>query len=389
MLGVLRVPPNGASLPFLVQSFLKSLAYPFFLSSSQANSKALLNHVMDRAGDQVRRLAAGIDSSPPLRTFTSLIQRWEMNNEPPPVPSVSVSAAGGDSNGVGGDGVSGGGATSSSMQRQRSTPAGWAPRMEREEEAYFEDDDYDDDFGKGAEVREDAVLAGASFGSSRRNKRGRETTNDPFGPTVPSSSSATAAEPSSSSTANSTAEGGETSKFSSSPETEAKRPKLDDEAEEGSSPLPRSKTFPGGGGDGKGASLVDAMTGATGGEGNEKMKVEAEDPGMAGGFIREPEASSSNGDSASSSSSSNAPPPLLSLGELKRKKEEEEDGELGLLAKKKPSPSPSTPRPTLSHNPFLPKPPSGSASTSAPKSGGFKISFGGIKSKFAGGGKKE
>ncbi|GAA5915545.1 hypothetical protein JCM6882_005932 [Rhodosporidiobolus microsporus] len=397
-------------------NLLGSACLEFFEYLRTTNAKALLNHTMDRAGDTVRRLARGNGLDPPLRTFESLIARWEMNNEPPPLPTVTVSAApGAESLSASSGGA--GGATSASMQRQRSFPAGWSNRMEVEEESYFNgSDDEDDDGAVGGDSAAPeaaaeplagpaaAALASASFGSSRR-KREREQTHNP-------SSASSAAGPSLFGAAGSGA-------------GDAKRPKLDDDAvksEGGETGLPRSQTWPGGA-KGKGASLVGYLGDGDSDDDDEKAeeeklkteKVEDEDASTAGGFIRErsgaldaaasavEKASASaagsgsaamdvddeehkpattNGQPASPSSASPAadapPPPLLSLGELKRKKEEDDDGELGLLAKKK-APSPSS-------APKSASPPTAPSTAAAPKPGGFKIAFGGLKSKFGGGG---
>ncbi|BGP12316.1 hypothetical protein JCM10213_002580 [Rhodosporidiobolus nylandii] len=357
-------------------NLLGSACLEFFEYLRTTNAKALLNHVMDRAGEQVRKLATVV---PPLKTFESLIARWEMNNEPPPVPTVTVSAPGGE-----GASSSGAGATSTSMQRQRSQPAGWNARMEIEEESYFNGSDDEDEEDKPAAIGETAptaasLLAGGSFGSSRR-KREREPTNMPTSASASSLSSA------------------------SNGQGDPKRPKLDD----GADAMPRSKTWPG---TGKGG-LVDYLGDGDSDEEKDEpeggVKAEPEDPSIAGGFIRERRGAvdegdgtkmevdpatlppSANGEAAPKEEEkdapvapSSAPPPLLSLGELKRKKEEEEDGELGLLAKKKAvSPSSSSSSSAAPSKPV-------STAPAAPKPGGFKIAFGGLKSKFGafGGGK--
>ncbi|PRQ77168.1 Component of IIS longevity pathway SMK-1-domain containing protein [Rhodotorula toruloides] len=76
-------------------NLLGSACLEFFEYLRTSNAKALLNHLMDRAGDTVRNLAKTNGLSPPLRTFESLIARWEMNNEPPPLPLASGSSSGG------------------------------------------------------------------------------------------------------------------------------------------------------------------------------------------------------------------------------------------------------------------------------------------------------
>ncbi|GAA5982206.1 hypothetical protein JCM11641_006225 [Rhodosporidiobolus odoratus] len=366
-------------------NLLGSACLEFFEYLRTTNAKALLNHLMDRSSDTVRRLATGNALCPPFRTFETLIARWEMNNEPPPLPALSASGPGnsnGDSSGLGG------GATSTSMQRQRSQPRGWNARMEVEEESYFNesDDDEETELEGLSQSAVSALLASSSFGSSRR-KREREAANNPSSFSSSSASGNGAASP--------------------------KRPKL-----EGDLPLPRSQTWPGAGSN---MGLVDYL-----GEGSDEEEdggVKGEEGELAGGFIRERRGAVDAGgspielDVASFSAGTNgssepkkeeegdrtqdaidpppspgppAPKPLLSLHELKRKKEEDEDGELGLLAgvaaKKKPtSPSSTT---------AAPKPLSSSAHPSAvpaaPKPGGFKFAFGGLKSKFSaigGGGK--
>ncbi|GAA6010173.1 hypothetical protein JCM10207_005651 [Rhodosporidiobolus poonsookiae] len=367
-------------------NLLGSACLEFFEYLRTTNAKALLNHVMDRSGDQVRALARGNALCPPLRTFEQLIARWEMNNEPPPVPVVVVSAA---PDGPGLTSSSGEGATSASMQRQRSIPgagAGWSPRKEMEEEGYFNTSDDDDDDaaaelppvpGAGAAAALALNLAGASFGSSRRK---REPTSNP------------------SLLGRGEGEAGE-----------AKRAKLEADAAADAAGVPRSRTWP----EGRRGGLVDYL-----GEGDSddedaaaaanKPAAEEEDPATAGGFIRErrgavdaaaaaatagPSASTGAMDvdedspSAASTTKENGaaaappPPPLLSLGELKRKKDEDEDGEMGLLASaaKKKAPSPSSPT-SAGAGGKAPVPAKGEA-----KQGGFKIAFG-LKSKFLGGG---
>ncbi|GAA6033750.1 hypothetical protein JCM8097_004413 [Rhodosporidiobolus ruineniae] len=369
-------------------NLLGSACLEFFEYLRTTNAKALLNHLMDRSGDQVRLLARGNGLAQPLRTFDSLIARWEMNNEPPPLPVVTISAAGPSD-----APADVGGPASASMQRERSNPPGWSPRMELEEESYFDASDEEDDApGEADSTASESVgpaagaaaLASASFGSSRR-KRGRENTHNPLSSS--SSSSSAVGETAAS------AEGG-------SP----KRAKLE------------------GGRTGPLAGLVDyvgeddsddeaALTSVV-------PKVEPEDPATAGGFIRERRgavdaaavgvgepkneeeamevdapptsngsASSKKEEDAPEPAAAAAPPPLLSLGELKRKKEEDEDGELGLLAKKKAvSPSTSSSSPPTSAAAGKPAP---SSASTAPKPGGFKIALSGFKAKFGGGKEKE
>ncbi|GAA5827154.1 hypothetical protein JCM11251_001145 [Rhodosporidiobolus azoricus] len=377
-------------------NLLGSACLEFFEYLRTTNAKALLNHIMDRAGETVRRLARGNALDPGLKTFENLIARWEMNNEPPPLPTVTASAA------PGAEGTSA--PTSASMQRQRSFPAGWGNRMEIEqEESYFNTSDDEDEDAAGEPSEPLAPLAGpaaaalasASFGSSRR-KREREHTHNPSTAPSPGSSLFGAA-------------GGGPG--------EAKRPKLEDDTavknEEGAG-VPTSKSWHRAGSNG--GSLVDYLGDGDSDEEDEKDKAvktegegEKEDASTAGGFIRERSGAldaaasavekasaaamdvdqrqeddqkppttngvSSQGDHPSTPDA--PPPPLLSLGELKRKKEEEEDGELGLLAKKK-APSPASSTKSAS-------PPSAGTGPAAPKAGGFKIALGGLKSKFGGG----
>ncbi|KPV78003.1 uncharacterized protein RHOBADRAFT_50526 [Rhodotorula graminis WP1] len=375
-------------------NLLGSACLDFFEYLRTSNAKALLNHLMDRGGDVVRRLAAGDGSTAPLRTFESLIARWEMNNEPPPLTLVQGSAGAGEGAATG----PGGGATSSSMQRQTSLP-GWTPRRELEEESYFNTSDDDDDDEPTAPVPDEtvALLASASFGSSRRK---REPTSNPAGDNDHS----------------------------------PKRVKLDDD---GDKPLSHDKI-----------PLVDYadddddedMKPATA-EGNVAPVAEADPPPsvdvddaglLAGGFIRErrgaldagpvaeavkvegdaapPPGAGTNGAGSSDIVKHEDDAPFLpSLGALKRKKEQEDDdGELGLLAKRR-SPFGDTAgdqgkdvKPATDAGKSLgfsfglkkaASPPSSTSSTSTSgatvptsKPGGFKIAISGLKSKFTGGG---
>ncbi|GAA5950604.1 hypothetical protein JCM21900_002521 [Sporobolomyces salmonicolor] len=344
-------------------NLLGSACLEFFEYLRTTNAKALINHLMDRAGDQIRRLARQ------LKTFETFIARWEMNNEPPPPPPSAVT--GSASTGTDGEG---GGATSEVMRRQSST-SGWAPRMDNEEESYFNtsDDEDEPEIGPPAPSSSSppssstSVLSFASFGSSRRK---REPTSNPS--------------------------------LSASSAGDSKRPRLDDEA----TGLPRSQTWPGA--RGKAGSLVDYL-----GDGDddsdeeqmppvgEKAKVEEEEE-PAGGFIRERRravaevaaapapASTADVDSARPT----APPsieakngggdddlafPLPPLGSLKRKQEEDDDdGELGLLrsksAKKDSSPAIHHAKSPVSKPSPSPSPPG--AAAGAPKPGGFKFAFG-------------
>ncbi|GAA5846783.1 hypothetical protein JCM9279_004440 [Rhodotorula babjevae] len=369
-------------------NLLGSACLDFFEYLRTSNAKALLNHLMDRGGDVVRRLAAGDGSAGPLRTFESLIARWEMNNEPPPLTLVQGSAGAGDGAAAG----AAGGATSSSMQRQTSLP-GWTPRRELEEESYFNTSDDDDDEPT-APVSEEtiALLSSASFGSSRRK---REPTSNPA------------------------------DEGAHSP----KRAKLDDEIHK---TLTHDKiplvdyADDDDDEDMKPAAAVSAPPPQP--EADAHPTADVDDAGLpAGGFIRErrgaldvgpvaeavkveaddvpPSSAATNGASVKDED----PPFLPSLGALKRKKEQEDDdGELGLLAKrrspfsdaageqgkdvkpaaevgkslgfsfglKKAASPPSTTSST--------SPSGGTTSTSKP--GGFKIALGGLKSKFTGGG---
>ncbi|GAA5999884.1 Psy2p [Rhodotorula paludigena] len=362
-------------------NLLGSACLEFLEYLRTSNAKALLNHLMDRGGEVVRRLA-----NAKIRTFESLLARWEMNNEPPPLSLSSTSGSEGSLAAAGS-----GGATSSSMQRQPSAP-GWTPRRELEEESYFNTSD-DEDEGDSAATPTSLpgpsaeLLASASFGSSRRK---REPTSNP-------SIGGASEEPG-----------------------EPKRPKLAEGAETRAKP---------------GNPLVDYFDDEEEEDAKPSDAVKPEGDELAGGFIRErrgafdvgpvlakptEESSSSmqvdtppttNGTTAPPSTAvpddKGAPPFLPSLGALKRKKEEDDDGELGLLAKKRSS-SVSAP-PTLTGIAKDDKKPGGfsfslkaapspassttaavpatqTASSGASKPGGFKIALGGLKSKFGGAG---
>ncbi|BGP21253.1 DUF625 domain protein [Rhodotorula toruloides] len=151
-------------------NLLGSACLEFFEYLRTSNAKALLNHLMDRAGDTVRSLAKSNGLSPPLRTFESLIARWEMNNEPPPLPLERGSTSGGP--------AASSGATSSSMQRQHST-SGWSPRKEMEEESYFNTSDDEEDEPRIARPpKPDFSTFGSSLGSSRRKREPPPTRRD-------------------------------------------------------------------------------------------------------------------------------------------------------------------------------------------------------------------
>ncbi|GAA5898668.1 hypothetical protein JCM5296_005955 [Sporobolomyces johnsonii] len=346
-------------------NLLGSACLEFFEYLRTSNAKALINHLMDRAGDQIRRLAHQ------LKTFEALIARWEMNNEPPPPPPSAVT--GSASTATDGEG---GGATSEGMRRQSSI-SGWAPRMDNEEESYFNtsDDEDEPEIGPPAPASSsspsssDSVLSFASFGSSRRK---REPTSNPS--------------------------------LSASTAGDSKRPRLDDEA----TGLPRSQTWPGA--RGKAGSLVDYL-----GDGDDdsdeeqlppagaKAKVGEEEEGPAGGFIRERRGAVADAAASAPASTmdvdSSAPPAppsieapnggggdglafsLPSLGSLKRKQEEDDDdGELGLLrskSAKKDSSAAGNNSKSPSSNKASPSPsPPTTAAAGAPKPGGFKIAFG-------------
>ncbi|GAA6046560.1 hypothetical protein JCM3770_006209 [Rhodotorula araucariae] len=367
-------------------NLLGSACLDFFEYLRTSNAKALLNHLMDRSGDVVRRLAKGSGATPPLRTFEALIARWDMNNEPPPLTLVSGSA--------GSEGAAAGssaGATSSSMQRQHSTP-GWTPRRELEEESYFNtSDDEDDGSAPPATVPAEtaALLAAASFGSSRRK---REPTSHPDRPDSASPKRA---------------------KLEIKPLAVDKLPLVDyaDDDDDDEEVI---------------------LEFAADGPAKPEQEQPAHDDNASlseGGFVRERRGELDAGAAAESATPSaidiettpgltadsagpaatiavpddqGAPPFLPSLGALKRKKEEDDDGELGLLVKRR---SPfgeaggdhnkegKAASPAAAHKPgglsfslnassASPSP----ASAVAPKPGGFKIALGGLKSKFTGGG---
>ncbi|BGO88519.1 hypothetical protein NBRC10512_003383 [Rhodotorula toruloides] len=304
-------------------NLLGSACLEFFEFLRTSNAKALLNHLMDRAGDTVRNLAKTNGLSPPLRTFESLIARWEMNNEPPPLPLASGSTSDGPA-------AASSGATSSSMQRQHSTP-GWSPRKEMEEESYFNTSDDEDDEPRVARPpKPDFSRFGASLGSSRRKREPPPTRSDKSADELLDFLKGLR-------------EDAESQMRKSHAEGEAKPPNpLVDYSDDDEEATPA-------------------------GESKKEGDTSKADP-LAGGFIRErrgavdvgqaaamdvdepapaPAASTSAEPSTTPTSASppkppvavpddnGAPPFLPSLSALKRKKEEDDDGELGLLAKRR------------------------------------------------------
>jgi len=280
------------------------------------------------------------------------------------------------------------------MQRQTSLP-GWTPRRELEEESYFNTSDDDDDEPT-APVSEEtiALLSSASFGSSRRK---REPTSNPAG------------------------EG----------DHSPKRAKLDDDADK---TLTHDKIplvdYADDDDDEDTKPVAAASDAAPQPEADPGPSADVDDGGLpAGGFIRErrgaldvgpvaeaaevklevddaPPPSTTNGADSLDHVKDDDPPFFPSLGALKRKKEQEDDdGELGLLAKRRSpfsdvasdqgkdvKPAPEVGK-SLGFSFGLKKaasPPSLTSPTGATvptsKPGGFKIAFGGLKSKFTGGG---
>ncbi|KAG0150581.1 hypothetical protein CROQUDRAFT_38189 [Cronartium quercuum f. sp. fusiforme G11] len=71
-------------------NLVKSACLEFFENIRLTNMKSMLNHLMDRDGQKIRRLA----DTNGLITFKNLIVRWEQNNEsPPPPPPLASSSA--------------------------------------------------------------------------------------------------------------------------------------------------------------------------------------------------------------------------------------------------------------------------------------------------------
>ncbi|GAA5991397.1 hypothetical protein JCM10908_003292 [Rhodotorula pacifica] len=372
-------------------NLLGSACLEFFEHLRVANVKALLNHVMDRSGEVARKLAASTGMSPALRTFEALIQRWEMNNEPPPPVSLmadtSTDSAQSPSTG----------ATSSSMQRQTSQP-GWTPRRELEEESYFNtSDDEEEDGGDDAFTKSWAESKPLLFGPS---------------PDILKSPSIVTSRRKSERAAEGDAKPESLSWFADRASRTPKDAKAwNSLSRESKVPLVQY-------GEDEAPSDDDA-------EDKPKQATSAADP-LAGGFIKEGSAETpdDNDDGARGITSKKrgsleddgskpnvtlesfrqdittppagpdedgSPPFLPSLGSLKRKKEEDDDddGELGLLAKKRAPSSAGSPSSKPSLGTAASATPSSStvagSTATAPattKLGGFKIALGGLKSKF-------
>ncbi|GAA5896956.1 Psy2p [Sporobolomyces salmoneus] len=352
-------------------NLLASACLEFFEYIRGTNAKGLINHLMDRSGEQIKRL------SKKFKTFEGLVSRWAINNEPPPSSTtlnVTMSEGGGKE-GEGGNGENGTkGAMSEAMTRQTSKP-GWPSstsssssstnnnKMDLEEESYFNTDDDDDD--PIVDPKSDPPSGDSPSKLSNSDNDSTTIKNEESSPTTSTTSNHFASsrrkrEPTSNPSLSSTL-------------NESKRVRLDDEVEENEDGeggrkvggLPRSQTWPQGARAGGG--LVDYM---------DEDEVD-DSKELEGGFIRE-EKGKNGSTSPKSKSKENAKSPSLTTsaplplpGALKRKQEEEEESEGlgGLLLKsktiKKEKESSSSPK-------TKPSP----TSTTTTKPGGFKISFG-------------
>ncbi|SCV68346.1 BQ2448_467 [Microbotryum intermedium] len=259
-------------------NLLGSACLDFFEFIKTVNAKGVISHIVERYGDKVRLLATT------LKTFESLVIKYEQNKEPPPsastttlgTPSIEGSARANALGSLGGV----------SMARENST--GWAGRMDFEEdESYFDGSD-----------------------------------DDEPGPSAPSPTSQTLSKKRQT--------GGDGDVDASSPERQ-KRAKFEAKASSGSL-----------------LSLVDygddedeASTGAD-------SEVPSGEGGFIKDDPPVPSASQStlmtkDETIAPKPSSEAPPPPLLSLAELKKKKDEEDDGAMGFLSSKKKSPASTAP----------------------------------------------
>ncbi|GAA6063624.1 hypothetical protein JCM10212_000125 [Sporobolomyces blumeae] len=322
-------------------NLLGSACLEFFEYIRGTNAKQLINHLMDRCGETIRRLAAKFS------TFEGLVARWEINNEPPPRPPLPAQAHAQGSSDAGSNGPAG--AMSEAMTRQPSAP-GWPGRMDMEEESYFNTDGDDDE-----------DLPGPSPPPSAQTEALKPATvTSSFFPTSTSSSSSSPSTSTSPSARRKREPTSNPSLSSSLGANDLKRAKLDGEADAADErgDLKRSQSWPGGAkgdpGEKVGKGLVDYMdededeadTGESAvGQAKESTATSAdggaEGAGPGGGFIREGEGQGGSADERPGSVStaveeaSGFAPALPLPGTLKRKQEEEdEDGGFGLLRSK-------------------------------------------------------
>lgn len=104
-----------------VDNLVVSVCLDFFEHIRTGTSKALVNYLLEKHADKIDELA-----SRGLPTFAGLRSKWEQINEPPPAPVVAQTSVE---------------PTSTSMARTPSS--GWG-RMDADEEAYFTQDDEED-----------------------------------------------------------------------------------------------------------------------------------------------------------------------------------------------------------------------------------------------------
>ncbi|KAI8452612.1 component of IIS longevity pathway SMK-1-domain-containing protein [Phakopsora pachyrhizi] len=107
-------------------NLISSACLEFFENIRMSNPKAILNHMMEKEGDRVRKMSE-ISS-----TFKNLIIKWEQNNEPPPQAEASSESTNRESGENGAHAVRNIG----NWSRTRT--------LDAEEESYFNNSDEDD-----------------------------------------------------------------------------------------------------------------------------------------------------------------------------------------------------------------------------------------------------
>ncbi|GAA5922498.1 Psy2p [Sporobolomyces koalae] len=353
-------------------NLLGSACLEFFEYVRSTNAKGLINHLMDRCGDSIRRLA------PSFKTFEGLVSRWEINNEPPPPATTLTSAQQDSSSGTEGGGNGSKGAMSEAMQRQTSKP-GWpaSGRMDLEEESYFNTDDDDDDDGD-ASRKEDTKKGDEDVKDTKGKPLDRATPDTSFHFASSRRKRETTSNPALSSSLNDS----KRAKLDDEVSSEEDDKELKDQDTNGGSSLPRSQTWPqgatGAGTKTSGGGLVDYMDEDEDEDKDRKAESRQDqakgDTLPEGGFVREQE----------HTTTAKEDPPLAAMplplpGAFKRKQEEEEEEEgLGGLLRSKSVKKTSSP---LANTTKAKSPSSTTTTDSATaatplKAGGFKIAFG-------------
>ncbi|SCZ90217.1 BZ3500_MvSof-1268-A1-R1_Chr1-3g01846 [Microbotryum saponariae] len=288
-------------------NLLGSACLDFFEFIKNVNAKGVISHIVERYGDKVRLLATT------LKTFESVVIKYEQNKEPPPAALTTTSTMGAPSL----DGSARAHALGSlggvSMSRENST--GWAGRMDVEEdESYFNGSDDEDEFGPPALNPSSPTLS--------KKRPGEEEDEQASSP-----------------------ERQKRAKLEAKASSAALLP-LVDYGEDEDEPLTDVDEEVS---SGEGGFIKDDPPVPSASQATSTTDKEAEAPREAP--IPSPEA---------------PPPPLLSLAELKKKKDEEDDGALGFLNNKKSSASTAAARASNATN----------RSTSSGAAGGIKISLG-------------